>query len=60
MVGSVNLAEPQVMNIFCAVTVTSTGRSGSARAMSASRRPDTRVLPGSETSAGTETWADVS
>ena len=60
MVGSVNFAVPQEMYIFWAVTTTSTGRSGRARAMSARSRPDTNVLPGSETSAGTDTWAEVS
>ena len=40
------------MYIFCAVTDTSTGRSGKARAISANSRPDTSVLPGSVTPFG--------
>ena len=52
MVSSVNRLAPQVTTTLVPSGATSTGLSGSAREMSASRRPETSTVPASLTSAG--------
>jgi hypothetical protein len=60
IVSSVKRPDPQVTATRLASVATSTGLPGSAREMSASRRPETRTVPASATSAGSSTRADTS
>ncbi|SIK01928.1 Uncharacterised protein [Mycobacteroides abscessus subsp. abscessus] len=60
MLGSENLALPQLMSSRVPSSATSTGLLGSDRVISESNRPDTSALPAAATSAGTFTCADTS
>ncbi|CAM5629389.1 hypothetical protein SPURM210S_01220 [Streptomyces purpurascens] len=59
-VWSVNREEPQTTVARTPSVEISTGRLGSARQMSASRRPETRTVPSSSTSVSTDTRAETS
>ena len=54
-VGSENVALPQTSCTLVPSVVSVTGRAGSARVISASRRPDTSTVPASSTTASTST-----
>jgi hypothetical protein len=60
IVSSVKRPEPHVTATRLASVATSTGLPGSAREMSARRRPETSTVPASATSAESSTRAETS